>query len=85
MVSALDPLTGDVCNEGFVQIIDKKAENKNEAEENKVDEEKRRANEQYRIVFDRNNQTHNRVNIYDRSTDNINGSPEERKEQKNRA
>ncbi|CDW91571.1 ring finger protein [Stylonychia lemnae] len=79
MVSAVENLTCDVCNEGFCEIIDKPQSTQlNQGQSipsDEADEERRRANEQYRIVFDRNQNTHNRLDINNRSTSNIYGEP----------
>lgn len=79
MVSATDPLICDICNEGFCEIIDKasgiSSEFADQQDQNEVDEEKRRVNEQYRIVFGESNPLHNRLDITNRSTSNIYGEP----------
>lgn len=52
MVNALAQLTCSHCSEGFVEIVEKKKQNKSDSGVGDVDEEKKRANEQYRIKFD---------------------------------
>eukprot|EP00347_Sterkiella_histriomuscorum_P012527 403368233 len=86
MVAPDDILTCDQCHEGFCEIIEKPRsmlaiQGNDGAASNldqNVDEEKRRANEQYRIVFE--NQAaanaHNRLDIHNRSTQNLYGEPE---------
>ncbi len=58
MVSARDNLICDVCNEGFCEIIEKTSKGPDTSGSanigsDEVDEEKKRANEQYRMVFNR--------------------------------
>jgi len=54
MVNALAQLTCSHCHEGFVEIVEKKKSQA--AKTPDVDEEKKRANEQYRIRFDERGQ-----------------------------
>jgi hypothetical protein len=56
MVNALAQLTCSNCSEGFVEIVEKKKDKKSDSVANEVDEEKKRANEQYRIKFDERGQ-----------------------------
>ncbi len=87
MVNALENIKCSQCLEEFVEIIEKKPKMGVNAESNELDEEKRRANEQYRIVFGTqggtavdgatviHNPTINRTDLYDRSTNNLYGVP----------
>ena len=45
MVNALAQLTCSSCNEGFVEIVEKKKDKKSDSVAEDVDEEKKRANE----------------------------------------
>lgn len=86
MVNALEPLICEECHEGFVEILDKPtkaAEQEGFQKIDELDEEKKKANEEYRIVFDRT-QPHARVDIYNRDTSNIHGaiSPREHERRK---
>lgn len=56
MVNALAQLTCSNCSEGFVEIVEKKKDKKSDSVADEVDEEKKRANEQYRIKFDEGGQ-----------------------------
>ena len=74
MVSALEPLKCEVCHEGFLELIEKQ----NVSNDDQTDEEKRRANEQYRIVFNNvQGGAANRLDLYDRNQGNIYGTPDE--------
>jgi len=68
MVSAMETLNCQQCHQGFVELIEKQAPS--------LDEEKQRVNEQYRISHAE--QIHgNVVDLYDRSTANLFGEPDE--------
>ena len=69
MVNLLEPLKCEVCNEGFVELVEKQSQISRQEED--IDEEKRRVNEQYRVVFTEPQ----RMDLYDRSTNNIYGQP----------
>ena len=56
MVNALAQLTCSNCSQGFVEIIEKKKDKKSGSGVDGVDEQKKRANEQYRIKFDEGGQ-----------------------------
>ena len=56
MVNALAQLTCSNCSQGFVEIIEKKKDKKSASGVDGVDEQKKRANEQYRIKFDEGGQ-----------------------------
>lgn len=56
MVNALAQLTCSNCSQGFVEIIEKKKDKKSASGVDRVDEQKKRANEQYRIKFDEGGQ-----------------------------
>ena len=56
MVNALAQLTCSNCSQGFVEIIEKKKDKKIGSGVDGVDEQKKRANEQYRIKFDEGGQ-----------------------------
>ena len=78
MVSATDPLTCDVCNEGFCELVIQKnqipaAFTHNDANGDNVDEEKKKADVEHRYVYGVG--SHNRLDINDRSTTNIYGEP----------
>ena len=77
MVSATDDLVCDVCKEGFCEIVDKPGKIPGATDDVQVDEEKKKANEEYRIVFGQGDQHRVRVDPYDRSTSNIYGEPSE--------
>jgi len=51
MVSATDDLVCDVCKEGFCEIVDRPGQLPGTSDDTTVDEEKKKANEEYRIVF----------------------------------
>lgn len=77
MVSALEPLTCEHCQEGFVEIV----EGKHSPREGELDEEKKRVNEQYRIASGSQPGalTASRMDLYDTSTANLYGTPDERR------
>ena len=89
MVSALDPLICDVCGEGFVELIDSSKQVPKMVDQkvvSDVDEEKKQAQVDYRIVFDsQRDHAHNRTDLYNRNTDNLYGSPTQRDIQRRRA
>ena len=56
MVNALAQLTCSNCSQGFAEIIEKKKDKQSDSGVDGVDEQKKRANEQYRIKFDEGGQ-----------------------------
>jgi len=77
MVSATDDLVCDVCKEGFCEIVDRPGQLPGTSDDTTVDEEKKKANEEYRIVFGQGDQHRVRVDPYDKSTSNLYGEPSE--------
>ena len=89
MVPALQNIKCSGCGEEFIEIIEKKqkAGTASSTAVDDVDDDKKKVNEQYRIVFGPNggvsgdgttviyNPAANRTDLYDRSTNNLYGAP----------